>query len=154
MFVAQEAAVMGKVFWLAVCVATIIFSGSFQGLADEETKVSPEDLKKQAESTFETAKKFAEQQKGEYQKKIESELADFAERIGQLKDRAESATGETLAQLRAKMGDLRERQRAAEGRLGQLKSSTEQAWNEMKDGLDRAVGDLRKAYESAAGFFK
>ncbi len=52
------------------------------------------------------------------------------------------------------MGDLKERQAAAEKKLGELKSSTYQAWMEMRDGVDRAVSELRKAYDGAARLFK
>jgi predicted nucleic acid-binding Zn-ribbon protein len=116
--------------------------------------VSGDELRKQAVGTLETAKKFTEQQKGEYQKKIESELTDLGKRIGELKERAETAKSESLAALQVKIADLRERQKTAENKLGELKSATAQAWTEIKDGLDRAVTDLRKSYENAAGLFK
>jgi F0F1-type ATP synthase membrane subunit b/b' len=145
---------MKKILTLAICFAVVICGVLGAAFAGEESKVSSDEVRKQAESAFDTAKKFAEQQKAEYQKKIESELTDLGNRIGQLKERAESASGDALAQLQSKMADLREKQKAAENRLGQFKSSTEQTWNEMKEGLDRAVGDLKKAYDGAAGFFK
>lgn len=141
-------------FQLMVCFAMVVSGIMGSGLAGEDGKVSSDDVRKQAESAFDTAKKYAEQQKAEYQKKIELELGDLGTRIGQLKERAQNATGETLAQLQSKIAELREKQKDAENKLSQLKSSTEQAWNEMREGLDKAVGELKKAYEGAAGFFK
>ena len=145
---------MKNVLWLFFCVAIVCTGSAGKCFADDENKVSGDELRKQAVGTLETAKKFTEQQKGEYQKKIESELTDLGKRIGELKERAETAKSDTLAALQVKIADLRERQKTAENKLGELKSATAQAWTEIKDGLDRAVTDLRKSYESAAGLFK
>ncbi len=120
----------------------------------EEGKVTGTDVKKQAEETLDAARKYAVQQRDEYQRKMEQELKELGEKIATLKDRAQNATGESLRAIQEKMGVLRERQAAAEKRLGELRSSTYQAWSEMKDGVEKAVAELKKAYEGAASLFK
>ncbi|MGC8906402.1 MAG: hypothetical protein ACP5M0_03050 [Desulfomonilaceae bacterium] len=134
-----------------VVLGVFAYGGLVRG---DEGKVTGGDVRKQAEDALDAAKKYALQQKAEYQQKVEQELSELGAKIGALKEKAQTATGESLRALQEKMGDLKERQAAAEKKLGELKASTYQAWMEMRDGVDRAVSELRKAYDGAARLFK
>uniref|UniRef100_A0A7C4ARK4 Uncharacterized protein n=1 Tax=Desulfomonile tiedjei TaxID=2358 RepID=A0A7C4ARK4_9BACT len=135
-----------------VAVVLVLALGGW-GHADEG-KVTGGDVRKQAEETLDAAKKYALQQKAEYQQKVEQELSELGTKIAGLKEKAQTATGESLRALQEKMKDLKDRQAAAEKRLSELKSSTYQAWSEMRDGVDKAVSELKKAYDGAASLFK
>jgi archaellum component FlaC len=137
---------------LAICVLLVLGFPLLGGT--DEGKVTSDELKKQAGEAIDAAKKYAGQQKAEYQQKIEQELADLGENISKLKERAKTATGESLKALEERIGDLRERQTAAQKKLGEVKAATEQAWSGLKEGMDKAVSDLKKSYESAIGYFK
>lgn len=135
-------------FWLVLVFGLACFAYG------EEGKVTGGDLKREAGETLDAAKKYALQQKAEYQKKIEQELAELGDRIASLKEKAANATDESLRVMREKMADLRERQATAEKKLAEVKSTTYQAWMEMRDGMDKAVSEVKKAYESASKLFK
>jgi len=122
-------------------------------LADEG-KVTSDEMRKQAGEALDAVKKFAGQQKAEYQQKIEEELSELGDNIAKLRERAKTATGESLKSLEERIGDLRERQAAAQKKLGEVKAATEQAWSGLREGMDKALLELKKSYESAIGFFK
>jgi archaellum component FlaC len=137
---------------LALCVLLVL--GFPLWGATDEGKVTSDELKKQAGEAIDAARKYAGQQKAEYQQKIEQELAELGENISKLRERAKSATGESLKAIEERIGDLRERQSAAQKKLGEVKAATEQAWSGLKEGMDKAVSELKKSYESAIGLFK
>jgi hypothetical protein len=116
--------------------------------------VSAEQVKKQAEETLDTAKKFTMQQKEEFQKKMEAELKDLSKLLDEYKQKAEAKKGEALTALQGKMEELKVRQKDAEERVNELKSSTSRAWDETKDKTEQAVGELKKAYEALGKLFK
>ncbi len=138
------------------CAAALILGLSFagNGRADDQSKASASDLKKQAEQTLETAKKLTVQQKELYQKKAETELSELGDRISALKKKSETLRGEAVQELEAKFKDVKEKQKAAEKKLGELKSSTAQAWQDAKTGLDNAVGSLKRSYDNILKNFK
>jgi hypothetical protein len=138
------------------CAAALILALSFSGnvLADDQSKASASDLKKQAEQTLETAKKYTAQQKELYQKKAETELSELGDRISELKKRSETLRGEALQGLEAKFKDFKEKHKAAEKKLSELKSSTAQAWQDAKTGVDNAVGALKSSYDNILKNFK
>ncbi len=120
----------------------------------EEGKVSGSDVRGLAGETLEAAKKYALQQKAEYEQKVAQELAELQVKIASLKEKAGNATGESLRIMKEKIKEVREQQAAAEKKLSELKDSTAQAWQEMRGGMERAISDVKKAYENAASYFK
>jgi len=145
---------MMAILRMTVCAALVLAVGQGLCYAQDEDKISPEVIKKQAEKTLESAKKFTLQQKEEYQKKAEAELADLGKRIGELKDKAAEAKGDALTALEARIAELKGKQKAAEDRLKDLRASSAQAWQDMKTGLDGALNELRKTYDSVLKHFK
>lgn len=141
---------------LITCATAMMLALSFagNGLADDQNKASAAELKKQAEQTLETAKKFTVQQKELYQKKAEAELSELGDRISELKKKSEAIRGEALQGLEAKFKDLKEKHKVAEKKLSELKSSTAQAWQDAKTGLDNAVGTLKRSYDDVLKNFK
>ncbi len=143
-----------RILFLSLLMAFMVFAG-FQASvrAEEPAKVTSEDVKKQAEQTWSTAKEYTLQEKQEYQKRIESQLADLSQRIDELKEKAKTAKQDAVVKLQAQMEALKKQKEVAEQKLSELRSSTSNAWGEVKDGVDKAMDNLKKAYENARSYF-
>jgi TolA-binding protein len=133
----------------------IVVSAGLQAsvFAVEQGKVTAEQVKKQAQEAITTAKEYTLQEKQEYQKRIEAQLADLAKRIDELREKAKTAKQDVVTQLQAQMEALKKQQQVAEQKLNELRSSSAKAWDQVKTGVDKAMEDLKKAYESARSYF-
>ncbi len=116
--------------------------------AQDKSQSTAGEVKQHAQQTFDAAKKYTLEQKEAYHKKLDAELQDLSKRIGDLKDKAQSLKGEALVTLEAKLGDLKEKQKAAEQKVRELGSASSQAWANVKAGADKAFQDLQKAYDT------
>jgi hypothetical protein len=120
----------------------------------QQTDVTKQDVKQEAASTVEKAKAYAEQQKQEYSKQVQTTLDDFSKKMDQLKEQAKNYKGEASTKIEAGIADLKTKQDQAKQKLQEVGSSTGAAWDDMKAGLDKAVADLQKAYNDASSHFK
>ncbi len=120
----------------------------------QQQPVTKEDVKKQAAETMEKAKAYAEQQRQEYTKQVQSTLDDLSKKTDQLKEQAKIAKGEALTKIQAALADLKVKQDQAKQKLQELGSSTGAAWEQVKTGVDKAVAELQKAYNDASSYFK
>jgi archaellum component FlaC len=146
---------MIRQLFLALLTAAAMFA-SFpgSGIAAEKGPVTSEEVEKQAQHALDTAKEYTMQEKQEYQKKMESQLADLSKQIDQLKETAKTAKQDVAARLEGTIAKLKKQQEAAEKKLPELRSATSKAWGEVKSGVDKAVDDLKKAYDSAKSHFE
>ena len=136
---------------LALLLAALCMMVPGTSPATDSDKGSAEALKKSARETLEAAKQLAQQEKQSYQQRIQTELDALAGRLNKLKQQANSAKGDALTKLNARIADLENKQRAATQKLGEIKSSGVQAWLHIKSGLDGAMNELKSAYEGLAG---
>jgi hypothetical protein len=120
----------------------------------QQQPVTKEEVKKQAADTMEKAKAYAEQQRQEYTKQVQSTLDDLSKKIDPLKEQAKVAKGEALSKIQAALADLKVKQDQAKQKLQELGSSAGPAWEQVKAGVDKAVADLQKAYNDASSHFK
>jgi peptidoglycan hydrolase CwlO-like protein len=143
-----------RIFWLLLLMAIVATAG-FQAnsWAAEPAKVTPEEVKKQTQEAWSAAKDFTLQEKEEYQKRIESQLADLSKKIDELKEKAKTAKEDVAVKLQAQIEALKKQQQVADEKLSELRSSTSKAWDQVKTGADKALEDLKKAYEAARSYF-
>jgi len=120
----------------------------------QQTDVTKQDVKQEAASTMEKAKAYAEQQKQEYSKQVQTNLDDLSKKIDQLKEQARNYKGEASTKIEVGMADMKTKQDQAKQKLQEIGSSSGAAWDDMKAGLDKAVTDLHKAYNDASSHFK
>jgi len=136
---------------------SVLVCGGFQVnslAADKQGTASPEQVKQQAQQALETAKQYTMQEKEEYQKKIEAQLADLSKQIEGLKGKAKAAKQEMAAQLEAQLAEFKKQEQEVAKKLPELRSATSKAWGEVKGALDGAMDDLKKAYENARSQFE
>jgi hypothetical protein len=138
---------------IAVCIAIACMWAVNLTFAQQQP-VTKEEVKKQAAETMEKAKAYAEQQRQEYSKQVQSTLDDLSKKTDQLKEQAKVAKGEALTKIQAALADLKVKQDQAKQKLQELGSSTGAAWEQVKTGVDKAVADLQKAYNDASSYFK
>ncbi|MGO9116285.1 MAG: hypothetical protein ACLQPD_01595 [Desulfomonilaceae bacterium] len=138
---------------LAISIAIACIWMANLGFA-QQTDVTKQDVKQEAASTMEKAKAYAEQQKQEYSKQVQTTLDDLSKKIDQLKEQARNYKGEASTKIEAGMADMKTKQDHAKQKLQEIGSSTGAAWDDMKAGLDKAVTDLQKAYNDASSHFK
>ena len=139
---------------IGTCLLILCFAAAGMSFAAEKGSGTKSDVKKEAPSGLDKPKPSAEQEKQDYIKQIETTLDDVSKKINELKDKAQSATGDARTKIESTIATLKTQQDAAGKKLQELRSSTGAAWGEMKTGMSKAADDLRKAYEDAAKHFK
>jgi len=135
-----------------IVIGVLAFAGA--SFAAEKPGVTSEDVKRDAAKTVEAAKAYAEQQKQEYSKQIQSKIDDLSKRIDELKLKGKDARGEALTRMESALSTLKAKQEEVQKQLKEVGSATSAAWSDARKGLDKAVGELQRAYEDATKHFK
>jgi predicted RNase H-like nuclease (RuvC/YqgF family) len=135
---------------VAVSVAFILACGKAEESPQPKKPVTEEKVMKEVKEAVRTALAYTEQQKEEYQKKINAQLDEMQKKMAALKAKAEQAKPEMQAKLKAQMDALRKEVDAAQKKIEELKAASGKAWEDMKAGLDKALEDLKKSDEKTA----
>ena len=126
------------IFFLFVCVLLLTGCGEQEEPVKSESFVAKEALEKTIT--------FAQQQREEYQKKVEAKLNEFNTQLSALNTAAEDQKKEDQADLNRKIEEARKKQEVVNQKLEELKSATAKAWKDIKPALDAAIDALEKAY--------
>jgi chromosome segregation ATPase len=152
----KEAAIMKEVAWVFALALVLVVGAAGSGFAGEEDRgrVTAQEVKKQVERALDSAKAYTDQQRKDYQQKIEAKLEDLKKNTSELRKSADTVKGEALAKVAAGIADLKQKQADAEQKLKELQSASTQAWGDVKSGLDKAMVELKKSYDKALSYFK
>jgi t-SNARE complex subunit (syntaxin) len=147
---------MKGMVWVCGLALVLVVGMAASGFAADESqgKVSAQDVKKDLGRALEKAKAYTNQQRKEYQQKIQASLDDLKKKTSELKNSAEKAKGEAMSKMSAGMEDLKKKQADAEQKLKALQSASGEAWGDVKSGLDNAMIELKKSYEKAMSYIK
>jgi chromosome segregation ATPase len=85
-----------------------------------------------------------QEQKENYQQKIQDQLDEWRADIDRLKERAKSATAETKLKYQENIDRLELKMEEGKSKLKELKESGSEAWDAVKDGAD-SIWDTMKA---------
>jgi len=85
-----------------------------------------------------------QEQKVNYQQKIESQLDEWRADIDRLRERAKNATAETKLKYQENIDKLELKMDEGKSKLKDLKESGGEAWESIKDGAD-SIWDTMKA---------
>jgi TolA-binding protein len=132
----------------------VCFAAAGMSFAAEKGDAAKSEVKQGTSEGLDKSKPPADQEKQDYIKQIENTLDDVSKKINELKDKAQTATGDARSKIESTIATLKVQQEAAGKKLQELRSSTGAAWGEMKTGMGKAVDELHKAYEDAAKHFK
>jgi DNA repair exonuclease SbcCD ATPase subunit len=129
-------------------------SKSHMDSALEEVENAYQETKKEAMNASEKSLAFMNQQKDQYQKRIEAQIKEYDQKLDELEAKTMKVKQESRALLDQQMQSLREKQRAAHTAWEKLSASSGKAWEDMKSGMNRSLDDLSKAYRDAASHFE
>lgn len=85
-----------------------------------------------------------QEQKENYQQKIQDQLDEWRADIDRFRERAKSATAETKLKYQENIDRLELKMEEGKSKLKELKESGSEAWDAVKDGAD-SIWDTMKA---------
>jgi chromosome segregation ATPase len=95
-----------------------------------------------------------QQQKEEYQKKIEAKLKEFNQELKEWKDKAKKREKKARSEMDEQLTKLSNKEEETSKKVQDLRSKTGKAWGDFKAGVDSAVEDLGKAFDQMRSRFK
>jgi hypothetical protein len=98
--------------------------------------------------------KAIDQEKIEYQRRIEAQLRDLDARIHKLEAKTAEATAETLIEGKKQLRRLRTKREEMRDHIRRLKNASDDAWVDLKMGIDNALAELKAAFKAASSRFE
>lgn len=108
-----------------------------------------QELREKTRETIRAAEALALQEKREFEKQIEAELATYRTLVAELKGRSSVATDRTREVLAREIEELETRKSALETRLAAFQEASEEAAEEVRRTVEAALADLKVSYEKA-----
>jgi LPS O-antigen subunit length determinant protein (WzzB/FepE family) len=116
-------------------------------------KVTSEDIRRDANQAAETAVEFSQQTKGEFQKKLDTQLKQSDAEIARLREKGSELKDEAKANWERKMANLETKRDAARAKLAEIGASSAEAWKDVQKGAQSAWDELDQAVRDAAKEF-
>jgi len=129
-------------------------SKSHMDSALEEVENAYQETKKEAMNASEESLAYVDQQKDQYQKRIEAQLKEYDQKLDELEAKTGTVEQKARTLLEQQIQSLREKQRAAHMEWEKLSASSGKAWEDIKSGMNSAMDDLARAYHDAASHFE
>ena len=95
-----------------------------------------------------------QQQKEEYQKKIETKLKEMNQELKEWKDKAKTMEKKAKVEMDEQLKTLSKKEQEVSKKVKDLRSKTGKAWEDLKTGVDSAMEDLGKAFDQVRSHFK
>jgi TolA-binding protein len=145
---------MSRIFWILMLSGLFASSGCEQKPANQTPgKVTPEDVRRDAGQAVNTAAKFSQQSKEEFQKKLETQLNELDAKIAKLREKGSDLKDEAKVKWDRKMADLEKKRDAARAKLDEVGRSSAEAWKDVQKGAASAWDELDKAFRDASQEF-
>lgn len=116
--------------------------------------VHAEDVRREVREALQSAKRYTFRQKDEYQRKLRDVLNDMDERIDDLQEQAETATGQARKEAEARLRELRAKRGVVNDRLQKVSAATADTWDRVTAAVSDAVQDFQKMYEDVRSHFE
>ena len=145
---------MLRSLWLFSAAVLASFAGCAKPPVEHTVrKVTAEDVRRDTEKAADTATKAAVQAKEDFERRLESGLADMDSEIAKLREKGLALKDEAKTRWNAKMADLKAKQEAARKMMDELGRSSGEAWGHLEKGAQSAWDDLQKAFQEASKEF-
>ncbi len=145
---------MVRGFWLMMLAGFIAVTGCEQKSSDQTPgKVTSEDVRRDAGQAVDTAAKFSQQTKEEFQKRLEARLEELDVKIAELREKGKDLKDEAKANWDQKLADLETKRDAARAKLAEVGQSSAEAWKDVQQGAQSAWDDLEQAFQDASREF-
>jgi hypothetical protein len=120
----------------------------------ENLATKPADIKKEAKDLAATTMAYTEEQKAQYQKKIQEKLAQYNQNFMELEAKLVMMNEQAKADLTAEMEKLDDKKTAVATKVKELQGTSGEAWTDLKAGMDKAFMEMDKAYDQAKSRFE
>jgi anaerobic ribonucleoside-triphosphate reductase len=120
----------------------------------EETKITTEDIKKEAKELVEATKSYTMEQKKAYEEELAKKLDEYGQKTGALKAQLMTMQGEAQKDMQEKIDSLHAKVEDMKSKALELQNSSDAAWDDLKAGLDKAEDDLEEAFTTAMQNFQ
>jgi len=117
------------------------------------TKVTSEDVSRDAGRAAETAAAYSRQTKEEFQKKLDTRLKEMDSEIAKLHEEGRDRKDEAKARWERKMKGMETKRDVARAKLVEIRDSSAEAWKDLRKGAQAAWEDLDKAFRDASREF-
>jgi hypothetical protein len=111
-----------------------------------EPKTTAADVKKEAGETVDAAKRYANEKKDDFEKRMGDKMKSLRNDVTELKDKAKNGAEKTAD---ATVKDLEAKEKTADAKLSELGKAGSKAWSSLKGGVEKAVDDLDEGVQKA-----
>lgn len=111
--------------------------------------VTAQDVKREATEAVDTTTQYAQQEKAEFIRNAEHELAEMKANLDELNSRAQAASGESKARLETQVVALQSKWRAAESKLNEAKAAAAPTWADAKASFAQSMQELKQTLEDS-----
>jgi vacuolar-type H+-ATPase subunit I/STV1 len=115
--------------------------------------VQAEDVRREVREALQAAKRYTFRQKDEYQRRLQDVLHDMDERIDDLQEQAETATGQARKDAEARLRELRSKRDVVRDRLDRVSAATADTWDRVTGAVSDAVQDFQKMFDDVSSHF-
>ncbi|MNL15673.1 hypothetical protein D3C87_1366770 [compost metagenome] len=130
--------------------APIILAVLFPFLSYATTK---EEVANKTSEAASAAASYTKEQKEEFTKNMEDNIAKMKTQIADMKKAASKKTGEAKKEMDEQIASLEKEQAELKADLKRLKKSSGKAWDEMKSGMSAAWDKVSESYVKAKSEF-
>ena len=133
----------------------LMASGCDQKAPDaNDKKVTSEEVRKDAKQAADTAVKFSQQSKAEFQSNLDTRLKALDDEIKKLRVKGNDLKDQAKVSWDQKITQLESKREAVLARSAEVGHSTAEAWKDAKEGAQAAWDELDKAFRQAAREFE
>ena len=142
---------MIRVFCVVTVVAFLVITGCEQKSArPTPTKITSEDVRRDAGQAVNTAAEFAQQTKEEFQKNFDARLKDLDAEIAKLREKGRDLKDDAKTTWDRKMAELEAKRDVARAKLDEVSHSSAEGWKDIQKGAQSAWDELDKAIKDAS----
>jgi hypothetical protein len=119
-----------------------------------QTPATAEDVQRETAEAAQATKEYLGEKKDEFVEATNRKLADLDAKLADMKVDGEKLSGEAKVKWEAAMEDLKVKRAEMSVKLEELKKSSGAAWEDLKAGLEKAGEEVDSAVEDAVKKFK
>ena len=120
----------------------------------EKLATTPADIGKEAKDLAATTMAYTEEQKAQYQIKIQEKLAQYNQNFIELEAKLVMMNEQARADLAAEIEKLNDKKAVVATKVKELQGTGGEAWADLKAGMDKAFMEMDKAYDKARSRFE
>ena len=140
--------------WVLVIVtvilsATVLACGKKEEPPAVKKPVTEKQVAQEAKEALETLKAYGEQQKEEYQKKVNEYVAGMQKKMDDLKGQIDKAAPELKAKLEKELEAAKGQAESLKKSLDEMKTATGKTWEDMKGSVNQALENWKKSQEKS-----